>query len=158
LKKDSKNLIIGLSFQLPSDPSKMKKDNHSHNFSALKGCDVLLVEDNKFNNLVASMMLKGAGINVTTAENGEEAIASMQNKPFSMVIMDIQMPVMDGLSATKYIRSKICSSTPIIALTENEEADEQEVLLKEGVNDVLLKPFQEGELLNLMIKWFNNKK
>ena len=95
---------------------------------------------------------------VGKASNGEEAVTLVKKFQPDVCIMDIEMPVMDGLSATKYIRSQICRSTHIIALTENEEAGEQEVLLKEGVNDVLLKPFQEGELLKLMIKWFNNKK
>lgn len=126
-------------------------------FARLKGCAVLLVEDNKFNSLVARLMLRNAGLEVSLAENGEEAVDAVSKQDFNIILMDIQMPVMDGVSATAAIRGQLFCDTPIIALTAHALREEKDSYLAAGMNDFLSKPFQEQELLALLHKWICQK-
>jgi len=88
--------------------------------SLIRGARLLLVEDNEINRQVAQEMLEGLGLDVTTADNGEEAIALLKDEQFDGVLMDMQMPVMDGVTATREIRKDPhFFKLPIIALTAN---------------------------------------
>jgi PAS domain S-box-containing protein len=122
-------------------------------FVSLAGRSILLVEDNKFNRLVASVILKKYKLLVTEAENGEEAIEMIKAGGFDLVLMDIQMPVMDGLTATEIIRSELRSDIPIIALTAHALDEEKQNCMQAGVNDFLSKPFLENQLLSMINKW-----
>lgn len=121
---------------------------------ALKGC-VLLVEDNATNRLVAQKMLRSVGLDVVTAENGAEALRIFPSRHFDLVIMDWHMPVMDGLEATRRIRttSEPGRIVPIVALTANVLDDQREQCLSAGMNDVLTKPISRDMLVSVLLQW-----
>lgn len=112
---------------------------------------LLLVEDNEINRLIASQILESLPVNVDMAENGLEAIEKIKQQDYSLVLMDIQMPVMDGVSATKAIRSEYDKEKlPVIALTANVLDTEVEHYREIGMNDHLGKPFERTELEQLV--------
>ncbi len=119
----------------------------------IKGKRVLLVEDNEYNRMLAKSFLRTAQLKVTEAENGEEAIARAAAQEFDLILMDVQMPVLDGFKATKYLRQELGLMTPIIALTASAINGEKERCLAVGMNDYLTKPFYEDELLQLVHDW-----
>jgi signal transduction histidine kinase/ActR/RegA family two-component response regulator len=110
---------------------------------------VLLVEDNLVNQKVAGQMLERSGHGVTIAANGQEAVAAFARQPFDLVLMDIQMPVMDGFEATQAIRDLQKESgrhTPIIALTAHAINGYREKCLERGLDDYLSKPIKIADL------------
>lgn len=117
---------------------------------SLSGIKVLLVEDNLVNLKIAKKFIDKWGIEVETATNGKEAIRTLQNNPtFDLVLMDLQMPVMDGYETTKFIRNltdPYFQKLPIIALTANAFSDVEEEILDIGMNDILTKPFHPENL------------
>jgi PAS domain S-box-containing protein len=120
----------------------------------LRGKRVLLVEDNEYNRLLAKTFLANAHLDVTEAENGELALACVQEQPaFDLILMDVQMPVMDGFETTRYLRQTLGLTTPIIALTASAINGEKQKCLAVGMNDYLTKPFYENELLQLVHDW-----
>jgi len=119
----------------------------------LRGKEVLLVEDNKFNRQIAKALLTNAHLKVVEAENGALAVDMLRARPYDLILMDMQMPVMNGLEATAVIREELGLATPIIALTANAIKGEREKCLDAGMNDYLAKPFQEDELLKLIGDW-----
>jgi CheY-like chemotaxis protein len=115
---------------------------------------VLLVEDNDFNQQVATGILALGGVQVTLAENGEEAVNKAKENAFDAVLMDIQMPVMDGYEATRLIRSQATSpSLPIIAMTAHALGNEREKCLAAGMDDYISKPVDPEELFSILGKW-----
>ncbi|UFS68603.1 response regulator [Geomonas sp. RF6] len=124
----------------------------------LMGGRVLLVEDNDFNQMVASELLTEAGISVTLAENGQEALELVRNNEFDAVLMDIQMPGMDGLEATRQIRAQEeFASLPIIAMTAHAMVKDRERCLSAGMNDYLSKPIAPAELYEALARWIKQK-
>ncbi len=122
--------------------------------SLIKGAAVLLVEDNLFNQQVARELLEEAGAAVTLADNGQEAIDWLLQAHCDCVLMDIQMPVMDGLEATRQIRANpALSSTPVIGLTANAGQEDQAHCFQAGMNDVVSKPFEPDRLLAVLATW-----
>jgi two-component system sensor histidine kinase/response regulator len=120
----------------------------------IRGARLLLVEDNEINRQVAQEMLEGFGIDVTTAQNGEEAIAFLKDEQFDGVLMDMQMPVMDGVTATREIRKNPRHQRlPIIALTANVMVSEQKEFLDAGVTDYIGKPIDPDHLVATLAKW-----
>lgn len=117
------------------------------NSNLLRNISILLVEDNEMNRLVASTIVQNHGASVTEAENGKEALELLQTDTFHLVIMDIHMPVMNGLEASRYIRENISASIPIIALTANSLKGENDNCIASGMNDYLTKPFKEEDLI-----------
>lgn len=113
---------------------------------------VLLVEDNQLNATIAKTMMKKWGIETTIAENGEEAIQHIPFKEFDLILMDLQMPVMDGFTATEIIR-KANVDIPIIALTASAVFDTVEKAKTAGMNDYLSKPFQPSELKEILVRY-----
>ncbi|GAB4025508.1 hypothetical protein GCM10028773_51350 [Spirosoma koreense] len=113
---------------------------------------VLVVEDNLMNQKLVLQVLKRLGYRATVADNGQKALDLLQNNSFDIILMDIQMPVMDGYETTRRIRSTFKNPIPIIAMTAHALASEQEECLKAGMNDFLPKPFQMEELQLLMRK------
>jgi PAS domain S-box-containing protein len=120
---------------------------------ALRGKRVLLVEDNAFNRMLAGVFLSNLAMEVTEAANGEIAVALAKTQPFDLVLMDVQMPVMDGYEATAMLRQEQGLAVPIIALTANAISGEREKCLAVGMNDYLTKPFQEGDLIRIVQNW-----
>ncbi|MBT1705113.1 PAS domain S-box protein [Chryseosolibacter indicus] len=114
-----------------------------------KGLRVLLVEDNKVNQVVALNFLKKWGLTADIANNGREAIEMIQSKQFCLVLMDLQMPEMDGYEATRSIRALddiYFKEIPILALTASAMIDVKFKVLQTGMNDFITKPFQPEEL------------
>lgn len=110
--------------------------------------EVLLVEDNEINQEVATDILKSSGMMVFIANNGEEAVKMVNERKFDIVLMDIQMPVMDGFDATIAIRKNPkFSDLPILAMTANVTIDDREKCFKVGMNDFISKPVDIKELL-----------
>lgn len=113
----------------------------------LKGTRVLLVEDNEMNRFIARQSLEYAGCTITEAENGQEAIGKLKEYNFDLILMDIQMPIMDGVEASIYIRNKLKLEVPIIALTANAFKHDIDRYLSIGMNDFVTKPYDEQEFL-----------
>jgi PAS domain S-box-containing protein len=113
---------------------------------------ILLVEDNKVNQFVASSFMEEWGAKLTICNNGLEAYQKIEANSFDLVLMDIQMPVMNGIDATIEIRSQLNKQIPIIALTANAVKGDREKYLKAGMNDHVSKPFDELELKKAIVK------
>jgi CheY-like chemotaxis protein len=119
---------------------------------------VLLVEDNDINRLYARTILKNWGCQVETAENGQVALDMARHHEFDVILMDIQMPVLDGLEATKAIRLLPAGKNPaIVALTANTSAADQQVFLKAGMDASLGKPFTPEELDRVLRRFAKQK-
>lgn len=136
-KGDAKNLI-----GLQTENKITRIDNIS----------VLLVEDNEMNRMVAQNSLSYFNCIVKEAQNGKEAIEVLKNQAFDIILMDIQMPEMDGIETTKIIRDELNLSTPIIALTANAFKTEINKCRKAGMNDYVTKPFDELQLIETIAK------
>ena len=115
---------------------------------------ILLVEDNEINQRLAVALLEGAGYSVTLAANGLQALDRFSSSTFDLILMDLQMPVMDGLEATRRIRDLERQSgarpTPIIALTASVRPQDRDVCLAAGMDDFVAKPINVGELFDLV--------
>jgi two-component system, sensor histidine kinase and response regulator len=122
---------------------------------ALRGARVLLVEDNEINQELALELLRTAGLEVELAENGQEALDMVQKKEYDGVLMDCQMPVMDGFEATKAIRALggIFAKLPILAMTANAMAEDREAVKEVGMNDHIAKPINVDEMFKTMSQW-----
>lgn len=112
-------------------------------FKNVTGKKVLLVEDNKINRLIAGKSLEIIGCIYKEAVNGLEALELLKNETFDLILMDIQMPEMDGVEATKNIRNELKITIPIIALTANVFKQDIDSYLAVGMNDFIIKPFEE---------------
>jgi signal transduction histidine kinase/DNA-binding response OmpR family regulator len=119
-----------------------------------QGQRILLVEDNEINQQVAMELLTTIGLDVSIANNGQEGVALALGKPFDLILMDIQMPIMDGLTATKLIRSEDkLKNIPIIAMTAHAMRRDKEKSLEAGMNDHLTKPIALNKLVDMLNKW-----
>ncbi len=134
------------------DITNLKKDQQETSSTSLENISILLVEDNDMNRMVAQNSLQYYNCNVTEAENGVEALEILKKENFDIVLMDIQMPEMDGIEATKIIRTEFKLSIPIIALTANAFKSEIDKCKKAGMNDYITKPFDETNLIETIAK------
>jgi two-component system sensor histidine kinase/response regulator len=122
--------------------------------AALRGARVLLAEDNEINQLVASELLQEAGLVVDIAENGALALARMKVVDYDLVFMDMQMPVMDGIEATRAIRQEPrLADVPVIAMTANAMDRDRQRCLDAGMHDFIPKPIDPDALLAMLLKW-----
>ncbi|MBF0421287.1 MAG: response regulator [Magnetococcales bacterium] len=118
------------------------------------GARVLLVEDNQINQQVAEEILKGAALNVEKAENGVEAVTKVMESEYDLVLMDIQMPEMDGYEATRRIRNNAqFEDLPILAMTAHAMSVDRAKCLDSGMNDHLTKPIDRDKLYAALIQW-----
>ena len=124
----------------------------------LRGKRVLLAEDNEVNQMVAVELLSDvAGVRVTVARNGREALDHLRLKAFDAVLMDVQMPVMDGYQATALIRQEArFAHLPIIAMTAHAMAGDRDKGLAVGMNDYVTKPFDPAHLFAVLSKWIDH--
>ncbi len=127
------------------------------NYLLLEGIKILIAEDNLINQKIANYLLSKQGANIVTAYNGREAIRIFSEQPVDIILMDLQMPVMDGFEATKYIRTVLFSDIPIIALTADLFANSSAEYLNAGFNDCISKPFESEKLCDLILKFIKNK-
>ncbi|GGY84827.1 ATP-binding protein [Marinobacter zhanjiangensis] len=117
-------------------------------------CRILLVEDNRVNQIVASGLLHKLGHEVDHAENGERALAALALKPYDLVLMDCQMPVMDGYEATRRIRQNPeWKHLPVIAVTANVMSGDREDCLAAGMDDYITKPYHREVLDQMIQRW-----
>ena len=117
---------------------------------------ILLVEDNTINQQVAKEMLEGLNLSVVIVNNGIEALSAIKKSVFDLVLMDLQMPEMDGFQATKEIRYDTnFDDLPIIAMTAHNMVGDKEKCLLAGMNDHIAKPINPDELLQILSKWLN---
>ncbi len=122
--------------------------------SSIAGARVLLVEDNELNQEVALALLHDFGLTVDVAANGEIALRKVQHTPYELVLMDMQMPVMDGLAATRAIRQLPgLHALPVIAMTANVMAGDRERCIEAGMNDHLAKPIDPAVLGAKLLQW-----
>jgi signal transduction histidine kinase/CheY-like chemotaxis protein len=119
----------------------------------LPGLPILVVEDNEINQSLIKHLFKSWGLNFDLANNGRDALYKLQNQKYSLILMDIQMPEMDGYTATQEIREKLELNTPIIAMTAHAMAGEREKCLSYGMNDYISKPIREALLHKLITQY-----
>ena len=115
---------------------------------------ILLVEDNEINQEIAFELLTSMGLQVQVANNGEEGVTRALAEPFDLILMDIQMPIMDGLTATRLIRlEKSLGDLPIVAMTAHAMQGDREKSLAAGMNDHLTKPIEVEKLVATLNRW-----
>ncbi|MFM2035394.1 MAG: hypothetical protein RL459_659, partial [Pseudomonadota bacterium] len=155
------SLLLDVVMNVFGQPLKRRAQNHHRRstfdldlLKPIQGARVLLVEDNAINRQVATELLEQAGLRVDLAVNGQEALDSVLSTPYECVLMDIQMPVMDGLTAAAKIRSMSdLSQPPILAMTANVMAEDRAEALLVGMNDHIAKPIDPRELFTALLKW-----
>jgi PAS domain S-box-containing protein len=126
----------------------------SFDIERMRGARVLLVEDNEINQEVAIGQLEDAEVFVDLAENGAEAVRMVRENDYDIVLMDMQMPVMDGIEATRILRSNPrFESLPIIAMTANALVSDREMCLEAGMNDHIAKPIDPDQLFGVLLRW-----
>jgi CheY-like chemotaxis protein len=137
----------------------MKKNNNIVTMPKdLKGKTVLVVDDNIMNIMIANIILKKYDVVVSEASNGEEAVNYLKNNECDLILMDLQMPVINGYEASEIIRQKLRLNLPIIALTASNTKEEREKCFEVGMNDYLAKPFSEEQLLQTICVWIGKPK
>lgn len=151
----------GTTIRIILDFKKGSKDNleieHTETINInIDNLSVLLVEDNDLNRMVAQNSLKYYNCKVTEAENGIVALDILKKQKFDVILMDIQMPEMDGIEATRILRNEWKLTTPIIALTANAFKTEIEKCRAVGMNDYITKPFDESEMMEIIAKHVGN--
>lgn len=152
-------LIKGIEFAMGYRPNvnltpDTTDDMISDAISCLRGAHILLVEDNEINLELAQEILTSRAISVTTAEHGKEAVMLAQEILFDGILMDCQMPIMDGYQATKKIRKfGKNTSTPILAMTANALVGDKEKAIISGMNDHIAKPIDIKDMFTKMAKW-----
>jgi CheY-like chemotaxis protein len=120
---------------------------------------VLVAEDVKVNQVIIERLLTRAGHEVTLVENGADALAAVQERPFDLIFMDMRMPVMDGVAATAAIRALDGQpgKIPIVGLTANATPEDAARCREAGMNDHLVKPVDRATLLKTVTRWSPRK-
>jgi CheY-like chemotaxis protein len=120
-------------------------------------CTVLVAEDNEVNREIVSAMLRSMGCVVLTAKDGLEAVQVSAAHAYDLILMDVQMPEIDGLAACRVIRQREVDQQlqrkPIVALTANALTDDRDNCMAAGMDDYLTKPFMRAQLLALVQRW-----
>ena len=124
------------------------------NRSKYLGCHILVVDDDPMNCELVKLRLAKLGLNITSAQDGIEAVALVRTQNFSLILMDIQMPNLDGVQATRQIRQLPNGiGKPILATTANPTALQCEHYLEAGVTGFIVKPFAAADLLEAVYRW-----
>lgn len=145
--------VFGKAADIKSKP-RGKLAHEMEDVKLIAGARVLLTEDNEINQQVATELLQQADLVVDIANNGEEAVEMVKETEYDVVLMDIQMPVMDGFTATRKIRSDSrFKDLPIVAMTANVMAQDIEECEKAGMDDHVSKPINPSQLFDALVKW-----
>lgn len=136
--------------------SQNRQEIAAQGIAQLRGAKVLLVEDNEINQELALELLSSNGLLVKTANNGKQALELLEKETFDGVLMDCQMPIMDGYEATRQIRKQPqLQGLPVLAMTANTMAGDREKVLAVGMNDHIPKPVNVNEMFATMAKWIS---
>ncbi len=135
-----------------------EQDREAQLLESIKGKPVLVAEDNLINQEIAAAMLEEYGLDLDFANNGQEAVAAVQNKHYDLIFMDLQMPIMSGIDATKNIRAlgesqPYFKTMPIIAMTANVMQEDRQSCKEAGMNDHVGKPISATTLRQALLKW-----
>lgn len=152
---------IQVSIPSTQEVEKLQKQLHSIRFSqdsinteAIdENYNILLAEDNLVNQKLASKMFKGLGYEITIVETGQQVLDQLEKKSFDIIFMDVQMPQMDGITATELIRQKYDNDILIIAMTANVLEEDRKKCLDAGMNDYLSKPVKIKDISEMLRKW-----
>jgi signal transduction histidine kinase/ActR/RegA family two-component response regulator len=135
--------------QAASGAEEMLRQRHA-------GRRILVVDDDPMNREVAQLTLAGSGLIVDLAEDGRQALTRFEGRGYALVLMDVQMPVMDGLDATRAMRARPDgASVPIVAMTANAFTEDKELCIKAGMDDFLVKPFDPELLFSTLLRWLD---
>nr|WKN36544.1 ATP-binding protein [Tunicatimonas sp. TK19036] len=140
---------------------KRQKEDHTIRFKALAGIRILLVEDNNINSIYAKNILKKLKCQVDHAENGLIALEKIRKNTYDAILMDVQMPVMDGFETTQTLRAKFSppkSKIPVIALTANAILGDRERCLEMGMDHYIVKPFEPEQLYEILSECLPDQK
>jgi two-component system sensor histidine kinase/response regulator len=150
---DSAMSVLGAQ-EVRRKPPRIAPSSALHRLATIRGARVLLVEDNELNREVATELLLDAGLAVEVATDGVEAVRMVRAVNYAIVLMDMQMPVMDGLTATREIRRLTeFSGLPIVAMTANAMQADRQRCLDAGMNDHIAKPIDPDELWDKLLIW-----
>lgn len=150
-KNKGTTIRINLNFE-KGNKENLKILDAEKNVTSIDNLSILLVEDNDLNRLVVQNSFRHFNCKVTEAENGLVALEILRKQNFDVILMDIQMPEMDGIEATKIIRNEFKLTTPIIALTANAFKAEIDKCREAGMNDYITKPFDESAMIETIAR------
>ncbi len=137
-----------------SSTEDVSHEAHTSNTRVRSHASVLLAEDNKINQEVASELLRAYGLSVDIANNGAEAVEMVKAKSYDLILMDIQMPVMDGYEATRTMRALLQGrEVPILAMSANAFAEDRQRCVDVGMNDFVAKPVEPKQLFQALVRW-----
>jgi CheY-like chemotaxis protein len=138
--------------QKTTEKETMLANNTTENIS-LTNTRILVAEDNKMNQLLVKTILNKYQVETEMVENGEDVLTMMRQKNFDLVLMDVQMPKVDGISATLSLRNEISTVIPVIAMTAHVLPGEREKCIDAGMNDYLTKPLDEEEVITMLKRY-----
>lgn len=133
------------------------KTQFSVDFAKQYPMDILIAEDNYVNQKLTVHVLEKMGYKPEVASNGHEVLNAVAKKRYDLILMDVQMPEMDGLEATQFIRTHMSEQPVIIAMTANAMSEDREICLKAGMDDYLSKPMKLAEVITMLEKWCKQK-
>jgi len=145
-------------YEAAAEQAQQMPANDNEALMTIKSSRILIVEDNEMNQEVAQAILQEAGFFTDIADNGKIAVEMVQNSAYDLVLMDMEMPVMGGIEATRAIRKLGgYEDLPVIAVTANVMQSDQELCTNSGMNDYITKPLDLSELWRILIKWIKPK-
>jgi len=156
---EGSRFLFELNFELPSEEKIIKASTNTYH--PLSGVNILLAEDNMVNQLLANDLISEWGAQIDIADNGEIAVNKLRQKKYDMILMDVQMPVLNGLEATEIIRDysdEVLRKIPIIAMTANAIKGDNEKCIAAGMNDYITKPFKPIDLNNKIWQYLSKEK
>ncbi len=146
--------VLGAGAATARGASEKEDQTGAARLRSIRGAHLLLVEDNEINQQVAQELLEQAGLTVDIANHGQEALQMLEHGSYACVLMDMQMPIMDGLTATRLIRNDDqLKELPVLAMTANATTDDRARALESGMNDHIAKPINPRQLFDALIRW-----
>jgi len=150
----SKQILNALQPNATSQQAQVVQKKLSNDFSVKHPYTILVAEDNEMNQQVIAHILNKMGYKPDLVQNGQQAVEAANQKDYGMILMDVQMPVMDGLEATRIIRKTVVKQPIVIALTANTMEGDDDECLRAGMNDYISKPIRLDDLMAKFEKWY----